>query len=57
MSDMTVSEVAKNLSASRQTVIRLLKQHKFPNAYRLTNHWRIPCSDVEAFKQQAREAV
>jgi excisionase family DNA binding protein len=54
MSDLSPKQAAENLGVSRSLVYRLVEQGEFPNAYQVSNRLRIPCADVDAFRERKR---
>jgi excisionase family DNA binding protein len=49
------SDLERELNISRSTASVMLQRGSFPNAFRLDGRaWRIPRSDVEAFKAARR---
>ena len=46
---ITATQLCSQLKISRNTATKLLNANKFPNAFKVTSHWRIPQQDVDAF--------
>lgn len=51
---MTIPEVAAELRLNRRTVLTLIRQARFPSAFRAGRDWRVPASDVEAYIASTR---
>lgn len=50
--------VAERLGVSRVTVLRLIWQRRFPNAFKVGSDWRIPAADLEEFiSRESLEAL
>ena len=50
-----LSQTAKQIGVERSTARRYAEEGHFPNAYRLPGGaWRIPQSDIDAFKTKCR---
>ena len=51
------TETAKRLNMKRETVSRMCRERKFPNAYQYApgHPWSIPITDIEAFEQRRKE--
>ncbi|MEE6132816.1 helix-turn-helix domain-containing protein [Priestia sp. GS2] len=48
---MSLTEAAKELGyKSRGNIMYYLKKNKFPNAFIIKGHWKIPINDIEAFR-------
>lgn len=54
---LTKVQVEVHLRLHRNTVTRLLQSGAFPKAFQAGGRWRIPSSDVEAFKEERRAAA
>lgn len=52
---MTAQEVATALGLHKESVLRLLRQRRFPNAIKTSNVWHIPEADVQAYAAQLAE--
>ena len=52
--DLTVEELADDLRIHRKVAERYVRGGQFPNAFKVGRDWRIPRSDVEAYKAARR---
>ncbi len=51
---LKIKEVAAMFRVSRQAVAQWIEQGLFPNALKIGKTYRIPLSDIEAFKTQKK---
>jgi excisionase family DNA binding protein len=53
---LTTTEAGRRLGLREATIRRMCDEGKFPNALRNghAGHWRIPESDVEAYREENR---
>ena len=51
MEDLKFAEVRAELRCSKTTLLSMLAEGDFPNAYKVRHQWRIPTSDVKAIKE------
>ena len=52
---MKISEIAKKVKVTDNTVTRWCNKGYFPNAFRVGSSWRIPRTDVENYILQLTE--
>ena len=54
---LTTGQVARRLGVHVNTVLALIEDGEFPNAFRLTREFRIPKADVLDFEKRRRDAM
>lgn len=52
---LSMTDACRQLGVSKVTFRRYLDRGEFPNAFRLDANWRIPKSDIDAFKAKCRK--
>lgn len=54
MSDLSQASAAKELGCSVRTIERIRNKGRFPHAYKLNGHWRIPRQDLDEYRRTQR---